>query len=79
MRSFYRTFKQVNYTQVKIAFLVYQQQTKSTMHIIQKNKTEQNNQILQHCLMHGLVHLLYTLHSAHPFAFKQIQEKNYNV
>lgn len=48
------------------------------MHIIQKNKTEQNNQILQHCLMHGLVHL-YTLHSAHPFAFKQIQEKNYNV
>jgi len=44
------------------------------MQIIQKNNTEQNNQILQHCLNHGL-DLLYTLHSAHLLAFKQIQEK----
>lgn len=45
------------------------------MQIIQKNNTEQNNQILQHCLNHGLDHLLYTLHSAHLLAFKQIQLK----
>lgn len=43
---------------------------------IQKNK-EENNQILQYCLKHGLDHhLLYTLHSAHLFASKQIQDKN---
>jgi len=45
------------------------------MQTIQKNNTEQNNQILQHCLNRGLDHLLYTLHSALLWAFKQIQEK----